>query len=483
MLAILAGRRGGKTVVAGAKLLLGALQHPRSLSVYLALSRDSARDIMWPEIVAWGERLNIPSECFNETTMRIRLPNGSRIVITGTDDMKTIERWRGTKIAGAIVDECGSQPDSILTMIITSILRPATIDLQGYIWCIGTPGFVGSGYWWDLTNPERVSQVPLFSDWNMLSNPHIPHAANELREILAFEGWRAPPDICILLGLPIQYDESKCKHHHVLERHNADCEILPATATFVREYLGRWCIDLGELVYPYSDALCGIDDLPLRNAAGTVLDSNNWRFVIGVDVGVVDDTAIAILAANVHDVRDFVVATEKHKAMLTNALADRLRHLRVLYKGAPIIIDSGGMGKYHATDVQERYGIGVIAAEKQEKASNIRIFRDRMLSSRVAILRGECNDAIRDEYTRIAWDKNKLLPSKASTDHAADAVLYAWRYLKNYVARDKLELPPQGSAEWHKLIQAEIQAKMEAEIKKARQQVSNGGILAMFANR
>ena len=482
MLAILAGRRGAKTVVAGAKLLLAAMQNPRSLSVYLALSRESAQDIMWPEMVAWGERLGIPAACFNDSKMRIYLPNGSRIVITGTDDMRTIERWRGGKLACVVIDECGAQPESILTMLITSILRPALIDLQGAMWLIGTPGFVGSGYWWDLTGPERVSKAPLFSDWTMLDNPHIPHAANELREILADEGWRAPPDICIRLGLPLQYDTSKCTHGPVFG-HNEECELLPPTATFMREYLGRWCIDVGELVYPYSDALCGIDELPLRNQAGCILDSNNWRFVIGVDVGVVDDTAISVVAANSDDVRDFIIETEKHQKMLTNALADRLRQLRVVYKGAPVVIDSGGMGKYHATSVQEQFGVGVIAAEKVEKASHIRIFRDRMLSQRVAILRGACNDAIRDEYTRIAWDKNKLLPKKDAVDHSADSVLYAWRYLRNYVKRDKVELPPKGSAEWHILIAKEIQAKMETEIRKAREEVTNGGILSMFENR
>lgn len=465
-LALLAGRRGGKTVVAGAKLFLEALRNPRSISLYLALSRNSAEDIMWPEIREWGRRLNIPDDCFNDSRLRVYLPNGSRIIVTGTDDTATIERWRGTKLACAIVDECGSQPDSILTSLVRDILRPALVDLQGDLWLIGTPGFVADGYWFHLTNPERNSKTPLFSDWNILNNPHIPHAAQELRDILESEGWIAPPDICAILGIPVKVDEKGIP--------------LAPSAAFMREWLGRWCIDLGELVYPYSDLLCGIDSLPTHNTAGNFLDPELWRFVIGVDVGVVDDTAIGVVAAHPDDSRDFIVSTEKHSRMLTNALADRLRELRLQYKGAPIIIDSGGMGKYHATDVQERYGIGVIAAEKTEKASHVRLYRERMQAGKVAILRGECNDVIRDEYTRIPWDKKKLLPKEGSTDHAADCILYAWRYLSHFTVKDTAVKPKRGSAEWHKLVAKEIQEKMEKEIWEARNQVSQGGILEMF---
>jgi terminase large subunit-like protein len=455
MLVILAGRRGGKTVVAGARLLRGALEHPRSLSLYLALSRESARDIMWPELKAWGERLGIPDACFNDNSMRVTLPNGSRIVVSGTDDTRTIERFRGSKLAGVVIDECGSQPDSLLTALIVDILRPALADLKGYMWLIGTPGLVANGYWYSVSGPERTSNVPLFH-WNMLNNPHIPHAAEEMRLVLEENGWTAPANDCEYLGIDVRLDENG--------------EPIPATAGFVREWLGRWCVDVGELVYPYSDALCAVDELPKHNASNGFLYPSDWRFGIGVDVGVVDATAISVIAVHPNDSNDYIVSTELHSTMLTNALADRLRELQLQYPGAPIVIDSGGMGKYHATDVQERYAVSLEAADKREKAAHIRIFRDRMLSGRVKVLRGKCNDAIRDEWTRLPWDKKRLLPKEGCDDHAADSVLYIWRKMRHYTSKDTADAPQFGTKEWQAKQKQMEAARMEAEILQLRQE-------------
>lgn len=457
ILAILAGRRGGKTVVAGGQLLRGALKHSGSLSLYLALSRDSARDIMWPELLEWGKRLGIPDVCFIEHRLRVILPNGAQIIVAGTDDIRHIETRRGSKWAGVIIDECGSQPNELLKSLI-NLLRPGLTDLQGYLWLIGTPGLTGEGYWWDITNPDRTAKMPLFAEWNMLNNPHLPHAREEMLQVCEENGW-------------IWDEENPTR----------------STPTFVREWLGKWCIDLGELVYPYSDKLCGFDPangphgLPTHNDAGHPLHPEDWRYVIGVDIGYVDDTAIVVMAANGNDVHDYIIQTDLHKHMLTNALSERLWELREDFNGACIVMDSGGMGKYHSADVQERYAVPLEAAEKTEKASYIRLYRDRMLAGRVRIFRGPCNTPLREDYTRLPWDKQKLLPKAGLRDHAADAALYGWRRLNHFTAQDPLRRAQIGSPEWYAEFQRKQLEKVEAEIMAARMQQTVQPLLARFS--
>lgn len=393
--AVLFGRRTGKTFLAAAKLITGSKKRP-GLYVYLALTQRSARLIVWPIIRALAEREGLGQYLHEQTLTIGPLPNGSQVICTGTDDMRTIETWRGTKLTGVVVDECGSQADSLLRYLIDDILRPALLDVQGWLMLCGTPGLVMAGYWFELTGPERISKVPVFRG-TVYDNPTIPHAARELEAMCEEKGWTRE------------------------------------TPTFRREWLAEWCEDTGSLVFPLGPQN-HIDALPIRSRSGVPLNPNEWRYVIGVDVGVVDATAIAVVAAHPDDPREFVVRTEKWDRWITDQLAGRLRELKAIYPNAPIVLDTGGMGKLHAEELSRRFAIPVRAAEKREKESAVRVTRDLLLAGRVLVLTGPSNDPLRDEWAALDWDKTGRLPNPnaAHGDHASDATGYALRALRHY---------------------------------------------------
>lgn len=398
--AVLFGRRTGKTFLAAAKLVTSAKARG-GLYVYLALTQRSARLIVWPIVRALAEREGLGQYIHEQTLTLGPLPNGSMIICTGTDDMRTIETWRGTKLSGVVVDECGSQPDSLLRYLIDDILRPALLDVQGWLMLCGTPGLVMAGYWFDLTGPQRMGKVPVFPG-TVYDNPTIPHAASELEAMCEEKGWTRD------------------------------------TPTFRREWLAEWCEDTGSLVFPLGPQNHA-DALPTKSRTGAPLDPNAWRYVIGVDVGVVDATAIAVVAAHPHDPREWVVRTEKYQRWITDQLAGRLRELRAIYPGSPIVLDTGGMGRLHAEELMRRFGLPIRAAEKREKESAIRVTRDLLLAGRILVLTGAANDSLRDEWAALGWDKTGRLPDPNAThgDHASDATGYALRALRHYRAGEE----------------------------------------------
>lgn len=394
---LVCGRRGGKTWWAASWLLEGAFEKPRSISVYLALTRESARRIVWPVIVDIFVAMGLPMEYLHDHTMTVGpLPNGALIIVTGTDDKRTIETWRGPKLWRAVVDECGSQPDEYLGYLIDDILGPALRDLKGQLAACGTPRPTRAGTWHVRTGPATDYGSPVFR-WDIRDNPAFDDADAVLEdEARKRGGWDSP--------------------------------------SFRREWLGEWVDDIGALVFPVLVGRNTVAELPKRSQHGGILPEQLWRYAIGVDVGVVDSTAISVTASHPQDTREYIVGVEKHEGMLVTQLRDRLRSLVLQYR-APVVMDTGGMGKYHATELTKQWGMNIEAAEKTQKRSHVRDVRDRLMAGRVALLDGPCCDPLREEWAVLGWDKERELPE--GIDHASDATLYSLRRLAHYQARSE----------------------------------------------
>ena len=413
--AVNAGRRGGKTVEASAELVRAAAEHDNSLCVYLSLTAKSARRIMWPVLKETLRGLGIIDDVrVNEHTMEVVFGNGSVIMLAGTDDLRTIESWRGAKLRIAIVDECGSQP-SFLEYLCWDILEPALADLRGRLMLLGTPSPRMAGFWFDMTNEHSAMRVPTFR-WTMRDNPHFPDPDGYLATLLEKRGW-------------------------TLEH-----------PTYKREYLALWCDDPEARVFPFDTDRNVIAALPKATASGVTLPESGWRRVIAADVGIVDACAFAVLAMHPMLPDDYVLHVEKHRGMGVEQFRIRMRELIAEYKPArPPRVDTGGMGKAFADDCIRR-GVAVLPAEKREKAANIRLFRDRIQAGRMKAIGPECYPLL-DECAVLTWNDDRDGWIDDVDDHAADATLYGWRDLHNYRGT---EVPAQPTA-------AERQAEQERQ--------------------
>lgn len=174
---VLAGRRGGKTVLGGIELLRGAAER-QGVYYYVAPTYRMAKDIAWDTY----KRI-IPDRWVrkkNESNLRIDLINGSIIYLKGSEDPDAL---RGPALSGVVLDECAFQSEYTWR----SVIRPALSDRSGWGLFTTTPSPEGTAGWFyelilllknaDLADPglERLDpQQWTLYEYTSLQGGNIP---------------------------------------------------------------------------------------------------------------------------------------------------------------------------------------------------------------------------------------------------------------------------------------------------------------------
>lgn len=415
---LLCGRRAGKSTLLAYWLVDGAAHGPAgSACVYISLTMKHAKRAMWRQLKAAASLTARPYTVL-ESEGAIHFHGAGSVVLGGCDKAIEIDKYRSLAILRAAVDECGKIKPDLLEYLDEDVLEPACMDHGGLRAYSGTPGSIPYGWWWHLTRPDATHGVPV-KRWTAAENPHIKGGARVYwAGVLKRRGWS--------------------------ETH----------PKFVREYLGVWVVDVGELVFPLDMNLDGTPaprrntcaTLPEKTPGGAWLDPSRWRYAIGLDLGYVHASAFSICAAHPGLAgKWFVVRTEKHIGWLTHQHRDRLRALKVEYPNASVVADTGGYGKPIVEELRRLWAQYVEAAAKTDKPGQIRIVRDDVLAGDMQVLDGEDNDALREEMGVMGWDPDDpTQPNPMAEDHAIDATLYARRRLHHYVQEDA---PPPPTAE------------------------------------
>ncbi len=144
-------RRAGKTVACIADLVLSALVTPKADAryAYIAPQFNQSKDVAW----SYVHRLtsDIPQVSYNESELRVDLPNGARIRLYGADNP---DRLRGIYLDGVILDEFGDMKPRVWG----EVIRPLLADRKGWAAFIGTPK--GKNQFWDIWKLAEQA-----SDW------------------------------------------------------------------------------------------------------------------------------------------------------------------------------------------------------------------------------------------------------------------------------------------------------------------------------
>lgn len=135
---IAAGRRTGKSRKACYKLITEALETPNTDVFYVAPTQGQARDIMWQLMLEETAQIRTGE---NVNNLQLRLINGSRISLKGSDRPDTM---RGVKLKYCVLDEYADMKPDVWSLII----RPALSDLKGGAMFIGTP--MGRNHFFEL---------------------------------------------------------------------------------------------------------------------------------------------------------------------------------------------------------------------------------------------------------------------------------------------------------------------------------------------
>ena len=386
--AALCSRRAGKSRTAAVAMIETAKQYPGEIIPYIALTRQSAKNIMWPALEEIRTLYQLPMEPKESALEYEMTVNGkiSRIMLIGADQKNFIDRLRGPKYPLAVIDEAGHFREHIESLV-DDVLDPATSDFNGSIMLLGTPGPVPAGYFYEVTTKPSLGFAT--HKWTVRDNPHMPDIEAFLSDLKKKKGWS--------------------------EDH----------PTYRREWYGEWVYDPSSLVYKISD----------DNVSREMDPYLDWHHVLGIDLGWHDQTAFSVLAYSTDSPIIHVIRTEGFSNMIPSDIAEYARMIIEEYRPTNIVMDTGGLGKSIAEEFRRRFHIPIKPAEKKDKLANIELFNGDMANGRI-LFDPENEELIHQMKTLSKADNGLENPDQRND--LCDATLYAWRECKHYAYKEPL---------------------------------------------
>jgi hypothetical protein len=387
--ALFCTRRSAKSYTAGLYLVYEALQTPGSNLLFVGLTRESAKGIIWKDVLSDIDRTFGLGMQPNQTELTMTLPNGSVIKCTGVDaDEEEMNKLLGRKWRLACIDEA-SMYTIDLRNFVYGILGPAVVDNGGTIALFGTASNFPRGLFFDITTRKEPGWK--LYEWTAHDNPHV--AAN----------WqKALDDIA------------------------RDRPLYMETPQFKQWFLNQWVIDDTKLVYRFTRERNLVAQLPQLPAPG-------WTVVLGVDLGWEDETAFVLTAYHVNDPHLYVLCSYAAKHMEFDGVADRIRMFMGDAKWAPHKVVIDGANKQGVESMRSRAAIPFEYADKLDKVTFIELANNDLVQGKVKILDTPENRQLWQEMLHLVWvtdgDKIKYPKRENPTlpNHRCDAYLYAWR--------------------------------------------------------
>lgn len=402
--AALCTRRAGKSKACANYLLKSALARPGAICLYVALTRLSAKRIMWRELVKMNAKHRLGVKV-NLSELSAELPNGSQVILAGADDEADIEKWRGSAYDLVVIDEAGSM-GAHLEALVREVLQPALMDHKGSMVLIGTPNSRCAGWFHDVTTGRK--QGWSLHRWTVLDNVFIPDAKDEIELVKQQFGW----------------DEQ--------------------TPAFLREYRGLWVRSDDDLVYSYDPTRNDFDELPG--------DVQVWNHVLGVDVGFRDRTAFTVLAWSDECPAAYVVHAEAHRGLIPSAIAERIVKLRSDWTATDLVMDCGALGLSLAEEFRQRWHLPIEAAVKTEKLGAIELVNGDFKAGRLFV---RADSPLAEELRVLQYDtRSKLRDPNARREDPqqpndlCDSFLYAYRHCRHFRHSVAPAKPLPGSQAW-----------------------------------
>jgi hypothetical protein len=399
-------RQSGKSHAAALIALRAAVEKPGSTPVYINMNRASAQYIIWPPLMELNEKYGLGLE-FIKTTSDIRLPNGSTIKVFGAGSLREMEKIRGigATLNLVILDEAQNF-GSDMYKLIREILLPATVTHKAPILITGTPSASCAGPFYDIVHgggemfkEETDGDTPIgwsIHHWIMKDNPHIPDVDEQYRVHKAANNWT------------------------------------DASPAFRREYLGEWVRDTEGLCY-YQQPSMWVDRFPIERA-------NDWRFLLGIDVGTVDPWAFTVAATSREAQATYVLESKSHH-LTTIESGNHILDLREMYPITSTIIDTGGQGANPVKQWKDTHP--TIPAEPVKKGygsvdMGISIINADIQAGRLFFVKGGCEE-LRGEFNALIWDQKttptgarRVKRGDAYPDHCADSFRYLYTKVRTW---------------------------------------------------
>lgn len=398
-------RRSGKSFMIGIYLIYIALTFPSVKCLYFGKTQEAAKNVMWLHIIFnLLERLGLtqPGDySYNKNLQEVHFKNRSMIKFTGADaNDSQIERALGGKYKLVIFDECQVIKHD-LERWIKDRLGPAMVDEQGTICMTGTAGdYMGQHFWYKVTKTEGVPEAGWkVYTWKWSENIHM-------RDLIS-------------------------KEIEELKELNPEIETTPG---FRQEWLCEWVIETSGRIYRYNPAKNALTDQLKQDS---IFQDKFWKFVIGMDFGFEDDTALVVGAFHPYDQNCYLVDSFKKPKMLTQEVAETIMTWRQKYQ--PVFIVGDCQNKTLIETLRIQYRIPIVPAEKRGKEAHIAAMNSDFMNGKIKVIE-ENNSALIKEWNELTWSETKRTlgiyqENPTKDNHLADAALYLHHFSKHYRAR------------------------------------------------
>jgi hypothetical protein len=399
-IALCCTRRAGKSYLAAPWIIeLGMrAKNPETTMFFIAPTLEHAKALLWRRFEAVQQQTGIEFKMKSDP-WRVEFPTGAILYFRGAKDLDQLGVLRGFATSLVWVDEVQDVRDSVLRHIEAAV-GPSLRDNHGKIIFSGTPGPIAAGLWYEIASGKKPNWWNKF--WSLFDNPHLDEDSRDINSIMRDEGFAT-------------LDDPRCQ----------------------REYFARWVEDNTHRVYKYTAENNSVwkfgDPLP---------EGHVWQYSIGVDFGYSPDpSAVVVWAYSTTHRQTFCVYEFKQKQLSYTQLFEK--GVKPAWdKYGPCLVVGDGANSQAIAEINERWGIGMESAKKNQKPAFIELMNSDFLGNFIQIPPGF--DYAR-EMTELVWDQSefpKRVEHKSRDNHLCDAALYAWRACKQWIG-EKLPAPAQ----------------------------------------
>jgi hypothetical protein len=420
----------------------------------ISLTLKSTKENFWsgPGGIKYQNALYKLGLTYNETDSVWHHSNGSRGRLAGAETRSDIEYLRGAAAEADIVflDECKSFAPDLLAELIRDVIEPGLMTRDGILVMGGTPGNIPEGEFYLATQPNiRVDA----------NNPKSNFTCYK------FTGKSRSDDLWSLHTWTIADNAAKPKQWERALRVKSKNEISDQDPRWRREYLGEWVTDSSELVYAYAKCKTAgkcfwTPERKAENPCGLAGNLKEWRLIMGLDFGYEDMNAIVLAAYSETEKELRHVYDFKQNHMTIDEFGAEIQHTIELYGTPDVIVgDKGSLGGVlYLQELQSRFGLSIIEAEKREKFDHIELLNSDFYAERVFVIR---NSDLDHELCGLQWDLSKdskvrltrlgrLKEDPGCANHLCDAFLYLWRHCYHYWSVRETQKTERGTVEWYK---------------------------------
>lgn len=400
-LAAICTRRAGKTNALARKFKNTMDKYPDSLSRYIALTRDSAKDIMWPVLNELDEKYQWGAE-FAESTLTMTLPSNARLRLFGADMKNFIRRLKGAKSPAVAIDEAQDFGEHI-NILVDDVLTPTIADYaDSWLALTGTPGPIPRGLFYDITESGDADYS--VHRWSLYENPYLPNAQSFVDKLKQRKKW----------------DENN--------------------PTYLREYKGLWVLDLESLLIHYSSDINHYDLFP----------SLSWHYILGVDIGHKDADALAVIAWSESTPDIYLVEEMVTSGQDITELSNQIEAMIKKYSPSKIVMDEGALGKKIAEEIRRRKGIPVQPADKSRKMENVAFLNEWLRLGKFKAKKDSrfAHDSMQVQIDHDRTTPDRLVVKKGFHSDIIDAVLYSFKESPAFAFQKPVEKPKYGTPAW-----------------------------------